>query len=66
MEKVDTLVVDKTGTLTEGKPRLTNIIPAAPFSERELLTAGGCRRTHSEHPLAAAIVSGATERGITR
>ena len=39
MEKVDTLVVDKTGTLTEGKPRLTKVMPAAPFSEEELLTA---------------------------
>jgi Cu+-exporting ATPase len=64
MEKVDTLVVDKTGTLTEGKPRLTNIIPAAPFSEQELLTAAAAVEAHSEHPLAAAIVSGATERGI--
>jgi Cu+-exporting ATPase len=64
MEKVDTLVVDKTGTLTECKPRLTNIIPAAPFSEQELLTAAAAVEAHSEHPLAAAIVSGATERGI--
>jgi Cu+-exporting ATPase len=65
MEKVGTLVVDKTGTLTEGKPRLTNVIPAAPFSEHELLTAAAAVEAHSEHPLAAAIVSGATERGIT-
>ena len=64
MEKVDTLVVDKTGTLTEGKPRLTNIIPAASFSEHELLAAVAGVEAHSEHPLAAAIVSGATERGI--
>jgi P-type Cu+ transporter len=64
MEKVDTLVVDKTGTLTEGKPRLTNIIPAAPFSEQELLTAAAAVEARSEHPLAAAIVSGAIERGI--
>ena len=64
MEKVDTLVVDKTGTLTEGKPRLTNIIPAAAVSERELLTAAAAVEAHSEHPLAAAIVRGAAERGI--
>ena len=64
MEKVDTLVVDKTGTLTEGKPRLTSVIPAAPFSEQELLMAAAAVETHSEHPLAAAIVSGARERGI--
>ena len=64
MEKVDTLVVDKTGTLTEGKPRLTNILPAAPFSEQDLLTAAAAVEAQSEHPLAAAIVSGATERGI--
>jgi Cu+-exporting ATPase len=66
MEKVDTLVVDKTGTLTEGKPRLTNVIPAAPFSEHELLMAAAAVEVHSEHPLAAAIVSGAIERGIKR
>jgi Cu+-exporting ATPase len=64
MEKVDTLVVDKTGTLTEGRPRLTNIIPAASFSEQELLTAAAAVEVHSEHPLAAAIVAGAAERGI--
>lgn len=64
MEKVGTLVVDKTGTLTEGKPRLTNVIPAATFSEHELLMAAAAVEVHSEHPLAAAIVSGAIERGI--
>jgi P-type Cu+ transporter len=64
MEKVDTLVVDKTGTLTEGKPRLTNVIPAAQISEQELLTAAAAVEAHSEHPLAAAIVRGAAERGI--
>lgn len=65
MEKVDTLVVDKTGTLTEGKPRLTNIIPVASISEEELLTAAAAVEAHSEHPLAAAVVRGAAERGIT-
>ena len=64
MEKVDTLIVDKTGTLTEGKPRLTNILPAAAISEQELLTAAAAVEAHSEHPLAAAIVRGAAERGI--
>jgi Cu+-exporting ATPase len=64
MEKVDTLVVDKTGTLTEGKPRLTNVIPAAGTSEQDLLAAAAAVEAHSEHPLAAAIVHGAAERGI--
>jgi Cu+-exporting ATPase len=64
MEKVDTLVVDKTGTLTEGKPRLTNVIAAASFSEQDLLTAAAAVEAHSEHSLAAAIVSGADARGI--
>ena len=64
MEKVETLVVDKTGTLTEGKPRLTNIIPATSISEEELLAAAAAVEAHSEHPLAAAIVRGAAERGI--
>ncbi len=64
MEKVDTLVVDKTGTLTEGKPRLTNVIPAAGTSEQNLLAATAAVEAHSEHPLAAAIVRGAAERGI--
>ncbi len=64
MEKVDTLVVDKTGTLTEGRPRLTNVIPAGGFSEQELLKAGAAVEAQSEHPLAAAIVAGAVERGI--
>ena len=66
MEKVDTLVVDKTGTLTEGKPRLTNAIAAASFSVKELLTAAAAVEARSEHPLAAAIVQGAAERGIKR
>ncbi|HEX8310778.1 MAG TPA: copper-translocating P-type ATPase [Chthoniobacteraceae bacterium] len=64
MEKVDTLIVDKTGTLTEGKPRLTNVITASNVSEQELLAAAASVAAHSEHPLAAAIVSGAAERGI--
>jgi P-type Cu+ transporter len=64
MEKVDTLVVDKTGTLTEGKPRVVAAIPAGGTSDAELLRlAAGVERA-SEHPLAAAIVAAAAERGI--
>ena len=64
MEKVDTLVVDKTGTLTEGKPRLTSIVPAQGFSEEELLRLAASVERGSEHPLAAAIVAGAVEKGL--
>ena len=64
MEKVDTLVVDKTGTLTQGKPRLTSLQAAGGFTEAELLTAAAAVEAHSEHPLAAAILRGATERGL--
>jgi Cu+-exporting ATPase len=65
MEKVDTLAVDKTGTLTEGKPRLVTVEPSAGFSESELLRLAAALELPSEHPLAAAIVAGARERGIT-
>jgi Cu+-exporting ATPase len=64
---VDTLVVDKTGTLTEGKPKLTDFALAAGFSalqEKELLGLVAGLEMASEHPLAAAIVTGATERGV--
>src|SRR5207237_9965658 len=64
LEKVRTLVVDKTGTLTEGHPRLTTIIPADSISEEELLAAAASVEQNSEHPLAAAIMSGAKERNI--
>jgi Cu+-exporting ATPase len=64
MEKVDTLVVDKTGTLTEGKPRLTRIAPAAGVDEGELLRLAASLERGSEHPLAAAIVAGAQERDL--
>ena len=64
MEKVRTLVVDKTGTLTEGRPRLTTIIPADSISESELLAIAASVEKHSEHPLATAIVNGAKEREI--
>jgi Cu+-exporting ATPase len=64
MEKVDTLVVDKTGTLTLGKPRLVAAKPAAGFEEGEILRLAAALEKGSEHPLAAAIVDGAGERGL--
>jgi len=64
LEKVDTLVVDKTGTLTEGKPRLVSVSPEAPFGEDELLTLMASLERGSEHPLASAIVKGAEERRL--
>jgi Cu+-exporting ATPase len=65
MEKVDTLVIDKTGTLTEGKPRLVGVTAVGPFGEDELLRQAASLERGSEHPLAAAIVRGAEERGLT-
>lgn len=65
MEKVDTLVVDKTGTLTEGKPRLTQVIAADGVDESELLRLAASLERGSEHPLAGAILAGARERGLT-
>jgi Cu+-exporting ATPase len=65
MEKVDTLVVDKTGTLTEGKPRLVAVAPQPGFSESEVLRVAVALEVGSEHPLAHAIVEGARERGIS-
>jgi Cu+-exporting ATPase len=64
MERVDTLVVDKTGTLTEGKPALTRLIAAAGFDEETLLRLAASVERVSEHPLAAAIVQAALARGI--
>jgi Cu+-exporting ATPase len=64
-EKVDTLVVDKTGTLTEGKPRVTAVVPAGAYNEAEVLTLGASLERASEHPLAAAIVAAAKERGLS-
>ena len=64
LEKVDTLVVDKTGTLTEGKPKLITIEPISPLTAEELLLHAASLERSSEHPLAQAIVSGANERGI--
>ena len=64
MRKVNTLVVDKTGTLTEGKPKLVAVEPAPGFDEIELLRLAASLERGSEHPLAAAIVAGAEQRGI--
>jgi Cu+-exporting ATPase len=64
MRKVDTLVVDKTGTLTEGKPRLESVVVANDFDEQTMLRLAASLERSSEHPLAAAIVSGARDRGI--
>jgi Cu+-exporting ATPase len=64
LEKVDTLVMDKTGTLTEGKPRLTQIVVAEGLTEDDLLRMVASLERASEHPLAAAIVAGAEERGV--
>jgi Cu+-exporting ATPase len=64
MEKIDTLVVDKTGTLTEGKPRLVGVTAIGTISEDELLWLAASLERGSEHPLAAAIVKAAEERGL--
>ena len=64
MEKVDTLVVDKTGTLTEGKPSVTAVIPAPGFAEAEILRLSASVERASEHPLALAIVAAADKQGI--
>jgi Cu+-exporting ATPase len=64
LRKVDTLVVDKTGTLTEGKPALVSITAAAGVRDEEILAAAAALERGSEHPLAAAIVKGAESRGV--
>ena len=64
MEKVDTLVIDKTGTLTEGKPAVTSIVTATGFDETEMLRLAASVEQASEHPLAAAIVKAAKSRNI--
>jgi Cu+-exporting ATPase len=64
LEKIDTLVVDKTGTLTEGKPQLAAVIPVGDHEESEVLRLAASLERGSEHPLAAAIVSGTEKRGI--
>ncbi len=65
LEKVNMLVVDKTGTLTEGKPVLRSVVPVSGFSEAGLLQLAAGVEHVSEHPLASAIVSGARERGLS-
>jgi Cu+-exporting ATPase len=64
LHKVQTLVVDKTGTLTEGKPKLVSVVPFDGFDPKELVRLAATLERGSEHPLAAAIVKGAAERGI--
>ena len=64
MEKIDTLVIDKTGTLTLGKPRLVAVEPMGGFQETDVLRLAAALERGSEHPLAAAIVDGATDRTI--
>jgi P-type Cu+ transporter len=65
LEKVDTVVVDKTGTLTEGRPKLTECLPAPPFAEENLLRYAASVEQNSEHPLAHAIVAGAKDQGLS-
>src|SRR5262249_7340539 len=64
LEKVDALVIDKTGTLTEGKPKVVAIVPAPDFDDTEVLRLAASVERASEHPLAAAIVAAAAEREI--
>jgi Cu+-exporting ATPase len=64
MRKVDMLVIDKTGTLTEGKPRLESVVVVNGFDEQTVLRLAGSLEKSSEHPLAAAIVAGAHERSV--
>ena len=64
MRDVDTLVVDKTGTLTEGRPRLVRVVTAEGFEEEDVLRFAATLERASEHPLAQAIVDGATDRGV--
>ena len=64
-EKIDTLIVDKTGTLTEGKPKLVAVLPEPGHDEAEVLRLAASLERGSEHPLAEAIVRGAEERGVT-
>jgi Cu+-exporting ATPase len=64
LEDMDTIVVDKTGTLTEGKPKLVTLLPAEGFGDEELLALAASLETASEHPLAQAIVTAAKDRGL--
>lgn len=65
MEKIDTLVVDKTGTLTEGKPKLVSVTVTGDIDEENVLRLAACLERASEHPLAEAIVKGAQDKGIS-
>jgi len=65
LRKIDTLVVDKTGTLTQGKPELTEVVNLSGYSEEQLIQAAANLEKGSEHPLADAIVAGATKRGLS-
>ncbi|HEY0257478.1 MAG TPA: copper-translocating P-type ATPase [Candidatus Methylacidiphilales bacterium] len=65
LEKIDTLAIDKTGTLTEGKPTLTDVLPAPGHTEDDLLRLAASVEAASEHPLAAAILAGAKKRNLT-
>src|SRR5262249_48256876 len=65
LHKADTLVIDKTGTLTEGKPKLETVEPAEGFAADELLRLAAALERGSEHPLAAAVLKAATEKGLT-
>src|SRR5690606_22187089 len=65
LEQVDTLVLDKTGTLTEGRPALTRIVTASSFTEESLLRIAAAVENVSEHPLALAVVAAAKNRGLT-
>jgi Cu+-exporting ATPase len=64
LEKITTLVVDKTGTLTQGKPKLMDVLPIKGFDAKEFLLLAASLEQNSEHPLAAAIVEGAKDRGV--
>jgi P-type Cu+ transporter len=64
LREIDTLVVDKTGTLTEGKPKLVTVVPASGWTENEVIRLAASLERGSEHPLAAAIVAAAQERGL--
>ncbi|WP_223475253.1 heavy metal translocating P-type ATPase [Oricola indica] len=65
MAKVDTVIVDKTGTLTEGKPKLTDVLALGEHNETAILSLAAALEKGSEHPLAEAIIAGAEERGVT-
>ena len=64
-KKIDTIVLDKTGTITVGKPAVTDVVPASGFEVDAILSMAAAAERDSEHPLAAAIVEGAAERGLT-